>query len=542
MTETAKLSPIRLQVMWTRLIALVEEQAQTMLRTAFSPVVRESGDLSAGIFDHRGRMLAQAVTGTPGHINTMARSVGFFLDLFPLETMEEGDVFVTNDPWYGTGHLNDYVIVTPCFYQKKIVALFACTGHMTDVGGIGFSPAGEDVFYEGVLIPPSKLFSGGKLNETLLAIAKANSRMPLELEGDIYSQVASNETASNRLVELLTEVGESDIVQVADYIIDASRAAITKRLAELPSTKASYSMTVDGFESPIELCCTVQIKDGTVEVDWAGSSKASAFGINVPLNYGTAYTSYALSCALAGDVPNNEGTLSAFAVKAEKGSVLNAQRPQPVACRHVIGAMLPDVVFGCLDQIIPNLVPAESASALWNLSIRGGGEANRYATSIDTSGGTGARPGLDGLSVTSFPSTVRGTPVEIVESATPLIFWKRELREGSGGDGETRGGLGQDMELGSLGPDGFVIFASFDRIAYPARGRNGGKPGSTGELMMKTGEVLNGKGVHRVGPGQSIIIRTPGGGGYGDPVMRSDEARRIDVLRRYTSKPVNSAG
>ncbi|RUW36314.1 hydantoinase B/oxoprolinase family protein [Mesorhizobium sp. M1E.F.Ca.ET.041.01.1.1] len=534
MTENGKVSPIRLQVMWTRLIALVEEQAQTLLRTAFSPVVRESGDLSAGIFDRRGRMLAQAVTGTPGHINTMARSVGFFLDLFPLETMEEGDVYVTNDPWYGTGHLNDYVVVTPSFYESNIVALFACTGHMTDVGGIGFSPAGEDVFYEGVTIPPMKLISRGKVNETLLAIAKANSRMPLELEGDIYSQIASNETGSRRLTELLREVGQKDIVNLADYIVDASRTAMAKRLAGLPASSASYSMTVDGFEEAIELCCSVQIKDGAVNVDWAGSSKASAYGINVPLNYGTAYTSYALSCALAGDIPNNEGTLSAFTVRADKGSVLNATRPQPVACRHVIGAMLPDVVFGCLDQIIPDLVPAESASALWNLSIRGG-ENNRFATSIDTSGGTGARPGLDGLSVTSFPSTVRGTPVEIVESATPLIFWKRELREGSGGDGETRGGLGQDMELGSQGPDGFTIFAAFDRITYPARGRKGGEAGAKGELMLSTGEVLKGKGAHHVKAGQSIIIRTPGGGGYGDPSQRGSEARCVDTLRGYTS-------
>src|SRR5262245_34623465 len=180
------MSAIRLQVMWTRLIALVEEQAQTLLRTAFSPIVRESGDLSAGIFDPRGRMLAQAVTGTPGHINTMARSVGYFLEQIPAGTMAQGDVYVTNDPWHGTGHLNDYVVVTPAFCCGRLIAFFACTGHMTDVGGIGLSPDGRDLFAEGVAIPIMKLVEAGRMNETLLAIAKANSRLPHELEGDVY--------------------------------------------------------------------------------------------------------------------------------------------------------------------------------------------------------------------------------------------------------------------------------------------------------------------------------------------------------------------
>ena len=523
---------VRLQVMWTRLIALVEEQAQTLLRTAFSPIVRESGDLSAGIFDRRGRMLAQAVTGTPGHINTMAGAVAHFLERFAAGAMHEGDVYVTNDPWHGTGHLNDYVVVTPAFHEGRLIALFACTGHMTDVGGIGLSADGGDLFAEGVCVPIMKLIDRGGMNETLLAIAKANSRLPHEIEGDIYSLVASNDVAARRLVDLIREVGARDIDRLADFIVDRSQQAIARRIDDLPKGEASYAMTVDGFESPIELRACVRVAQHRIEVDWAGTSAASRFGINVPLNYAAAYVSYALSCVIAPDVPNNAGTLSAFDVTAPEGCVLHARRPQPVACRHIVGGLLPDVVFGCLDQLLPGRVPAESASALWTLTFRGSRPPG-FTISIVTNGGTGARPDLDGLSATSFPSAVRGTPVEIVEAATPLVFWKRELRVDSGGDGAARGGLGQDMEIGTLDGAPFTLFAAFDRIDHAARGRADGAAGAPGELRVRGGRRLAGKGAHRIEPDDRLIVRTPGGGGYGDPDRRVADARRADRSAGY---------
>jgi N-methylhydantoinase B len=523
---------VRRQVMWTRLTALVEEQAQTLLRTAFSPIVRESGDLSAGIFDRSGRMLAQAVTGTPGHINTMARSVGYFLAAFPASTMAEGDVYVTNDPWHGAGHLNDYVVVTPAFHDGRLVGLFACTGHMTDVGGIGLSPEGGDLFMEGVRVPIMKLMERGRINDTLLRIATGNSRMPTELEGDVYSLIASNETAARRLRELLVEVGTPDIDALADHIVDQSCRAVNERLRSLPQGTASCRMRVDGYEAPVDLIATLTLGDGGVSVDWAGSSTASRFGINVPLNYAAAYTCYALSCALTPDVPNNAGSLSAFQVAAPPGSILNAQRPAPVSCRHIIGGLLPDVVFGCLDQLLPGRMPAESASALWTLTIRGA--SNRpFTVSIVTNGGTGARPGLDGLSATAFPSAVRGTPVEIVEANTPLVFWRRELRPNSGGDGEARGGLGQAMEIASRDGTPFTLFAAFDRIAHPARGRAGGVSGAPGELRLASGKRLAGKGAHRIDPGERLLVHTPGGGGYGDPRRRCAAARAADCSAGY---------
>ncbi|MEM5346107.1 hydantoinase B/oxoprolinase family protein [Paraburkholderia azotifigens] len=534
MQNQATLSPIKLQVVWTRLMSLVEEQAQTLLRTAFSSIVRECGDLSAGVFDTSGRMLAQAVTGTPGHINTMARAVFSFVDAIPVDTMSPGDIYVTNDPWKGTGHLNDYLVVTPAFRGDRVVALFACTGHMTDVGGIGLSPEGSDIFCEGVYIPIMKLADKGKFNETLMTIAKANSRVPTELEGDIYSLIASNETAERRLQELLDESSLDDLSEVAEHIISTSRAAMGERIAALPYGKATYRMTIDGFEAPVELVGTLKIDDAGVSFDWTGTSGMSKNGINVPLNYTTAMTAYALVCSIAPDLPNNEGGLSLFHVSAPNTSIVNAERPHPVACRHIIGLLLPDVVFGCVQQLLPSCpTPSEGASTQWTLTFRGGRTEDPYAISIVTNGGSGARPGLDGLSATSFPSNVRGTPTEIVESSTPLVFWKRELREGSGGAGQWRGGLGQDLEISSLDGRDFTLFAAFDRIDHPARGRSGGEAGRAGELSLSSGPTLPGKGALVIKAHERLIVKTPGGGGYGKPSERDVEASVMDRLIGY---------
>jgi len=529
-------SGLRLQVMWTRLVALVEEQAQTLLRTAFSPIVRESGDLSAGVFDPLGRMLAQAVTGTPGLINTLARSVSAFLAAYPAATMSEGDVYVTNDPWHGTGHLHDYVVVTPAFHDGRLVALFACSGHMTDVGGIGLTPEGADVFMEGIVVPVMKLVDGGRLNETLVKIVTANSRAPGQLEGDLYSLMASNDAAIRRLRELLDEVGFADIEVLADHIVESSRRAVLERLRALPMGTATYRMTVDGFEAPIDLVATLKIGGDGVEIDWSGTSSASTFGINVPFNYAAAYVSYALACVIAPDVPNNEGSLSVYRMTVPEGCILNAKRPQPLSCRHILGGLLPDVVLGSFDQLVRARAPAESASSLWTLTVRGGPADCAYTISIVTTGGTGARPGLDGLSATAFPSVVRGTPVEIVEQATPLVFWRRQLRANSGGQGEFRGGLGQDMEIGTRDDHAFTLFAAFDRIDHPARGRAGGGSGAPGELRRADGRVLSGKGAHRLQPAERLIVRTPGGGGYGDPARRCAAADEVDRTRGYITE------
>lgn len=534
------LGEIELQIMWNRLISVVEEQAQTLLRTAFSPIVREAGDLSAGVFDRQGRMLAQAVTGTPGHVNSMAESVKHFIRHFGLETMKPGDAYITNDPWMGTGHTNDFVITTPCFHRGKLVALFSCTSHLMDIGGIGFGPDATDVFMEGLYIPFLKLFDEGRPNDTLLAMIRANTRLPIDTIGDVYSLASCNDVGCRRLIDMMTEFELETLDELAAHILEKSRAAVLAEIARLPKGSWSNTMVTDGYDEPIVLSATTTITDTGIHVDYTGTSKATRRGINVPLAYTTAYTCFGLGCVVAAKIPNNAGSLEPLTVSAPENCIVNALKPAPVLIRHVIGQMLPDVVFGCLRQAIPDRVPAEGTSCLWNLNMRGSlsdGEGGNYGymLTFTSNGGTGARPASDGLSATAYPSGVKGTPVEIAEQITPLIFWRKELRPDSGGAGRTRGGLGQIIEIGSRIGEPFELLAAFDRIEHPPRGRDGGGDGAAGYVGLNSGKALRGKGVQVIGPGDRLVIKTPGGGGLGPPAERPQALIERDLADGYVT-------
>jgi N-methylhydantoinase B len=538
---------IALQVMWNRLIAIVEEQAQVLVRASFSTSTREAGDLSAGVFDRRGRMLAQSVTGTPGHVNSMAASVLHFLDEFPVETMAPGDVFLTNDPWKGTGHLYDFVVVTPVFHPARpddgVVALFASTSHVVDVGGVGFSMEGREVFHEGLYLPLIRLARHGEIDPSLMAIMRANSRAPDQVEGDVHSLVACNDRGADRLIEMLDEFGldsPESVDGLADHVIERSRDAMLRLVAELPRGTWTNSMRLDGVEDPIDLVCSMTVDESGIAVDFTGTSPLSTWGINVPLAYTVAYTSFGVRCIVGPDVPNNTGSLEVVRVTAPEGSILNAPHPAPVQIRHVVGQMLPDTVFGALAQILPDRVPAEGTSALWNILLDGhwapapGGEGTpgpgeRYIVMSFHSGGAGARPYADGLSATAFPSGVRNMPVEINEAISPIVFWRKELRPGSGGEGRHRGGHGQIMEIGNREGRPFNVSATYERTRHAPRGRDGGEPGAVGRLHLAvSGEPVAPLGRSRIPAGERLVLEFPGGGGFGPPEERDPSAREAD--------------
>ena len=406
--ENAALAGIQRQIMWNRLIAVVEEQAQTMIRTAFSTTVREAGDLSAGIFDVNGRMLAQAVTGTPGHVNSMMESVGHFLRKFPAATMQPGDHYITNDPWLGTGHLHDLTVVTPAFHRGRIIGLFANTAHVIDVGGLGMGPEGRSVFEEGLYIPIIKCFDRGVANATFFDFIRAGSRLPVELEGDVYSLCACNDAGARRLAHMVDEFGMESLEPLADFIFDNSRRATIAEIAKLRRGTFRAGICSDGYEAPVDLRAAMTIRADTIEVDFAGTSGLSQRGINVPAAYCRAYACFGIKVVVAPEIPNNWASLAPFRMIIPEGCILNAPRPYPVSVRHVIGQLLPDLMMGCLHQVVPQRVAAEGSSCLWNPPLRGGaavsGQArgNRKVVAdfeivTFNSGGTGARPGLDGL-------------------------------------------------------------------------------------------------------------------------------------------------
>ncbi|WP_270933333.1 hydantoinase B/oxoprolinase family protein [Falsiroseomonas oryzae] len=532
---------IRLQVMWDRMIAVVEEQAQTLVRTGFSTSTREAGDVSAGVFDTAGRMLAQAVTGTPGHVNSMARAVVHFLDAFPAATMRPGDAFITNDPWKGTGHLHDFTVVTPCFRGGTMVALFACTCHVIDVGGRGMGPEARSVLEEGIFIPIRHFARAGVVDETLVELIRVNVREPVQVVGDIYSLAGCNEVGCRRLLRMMDEFGITDLSGIAAHILDRSRAAMLQAIRAVPPGRYVNRMRVDGLEAPLDLVATMQVGPDGITVDFAGTSPPSAFGINVPLCYTEAYASFGVKCIVAPKVPNNDATLGLIRVTAPADCILNAQPPLPVATRHITGQLLPDLVIGCLAQALRGEVPAEGTSCLWNLMAMGGagnvnvapGEldgATRFNIMSFHSGGTGARPGKDGLSATAFPSGVRNVPIEVTEQLSPLLVRRKEYRMDSGGAGTFRGGLGQVMEVVNLEDVPYTVSANYDRVLFPPRGRDGGKDGARGVLSLASGTVLEGKGRQVVAPGEVLVIEMPGGAGLGDPLQR-DPARVAEDAR-----------
>ncbi len=541
MSKKSALEALHLQIMWNRLISVVEEQAQTLIRTAFSTSVREAGDLSAGVFDVHGRMLAQAVTGTPGHVNAMAASVEFFLRKYPPETMEEGDHYVTNDPWLGTGHLHDFTVVSPAFKDGKLVALFASTSHVVDVGGLGFGPDARSVYEEGLYVPIMPLAKRGAMNESLLALVRANVREPVQVEGDLYSLAACNDTGSRRLLDMMREFALDSLDELAAHIIGHSREAMLVEIQKLEPGTYENAMRIDGYEAPIDLVLKMTVGDKGIDLDFDGTSPISRYGINVPLTYTQAYASFGVRCVVGGQVPNNAGSLEPVRASAPAGSILNAPPPCAVAIRHVIGQMLPDVVLGCLAQANGGKVPAEGTSCLWIPTLlggRGAGEGDTggdFVISMFHAGGTGARPGKDGLSATAFPSGVRNTPVEINETIAPIVIWKKEYRTDSGGAGRHRGGVGQVMEIEHAEGAPFTISAIFDRVEHAPRGRFGGKDGKTGRVRLASGKELKGKGRQDVPAGDRLILEMPGGGGLGDPRERSDESIAEDVAQGFVS-------
>lgn len=526
---------VHLQVIWNRLTAIVEEAAQTLMRTAFSSTVREAGDMCSGLFDPQGRMIAQAVTGTPGHVNTMAEAVKHFLARFPIAGMRPGDQFITNDPWLASGHLHDLTVLAPVFRNGRAVALTGCCCHQVDVGGLGQGPDGRSIYEEGLQIPPMKLVKAGDLNEDLLAIVCENVRTPFEARGDILSYITANESAARRLLAMMGELAIDDLRGASDTIISRSRRVVETAIAELPKGTWRHAIALDGYDRPIRLEAALTIADREIRVDYEGSSPASPLGINVVANYCLAYTAFALKCVVAPEIPNNAGSLAPFHIATSRGSILNAERPWPVSARHVVGLMLPDLIFGCLDQALPGRVPAEGASCNWTVQLRRDpdqavGQAPTFDAVFFNTGGCGARPTLDGLSATAFPSGVKAMPVEAVEYGAPIVIWRKELAPDSGGAGQFRGGLGLAVEIGARHPAPLSLLAMFERIAHAAQGRAGGRAGTCGHVAFKDGRPLQGKGLQRIPAGERLILQTPGGGGYGDPRARARDALRQDIV------------
>ncbi|MEM7444919.1 MAG: hydantoinase B/oxoprolinase family protein [Pseudomonadota bacterium] len=528
---------ITLDILWSRLIATANDQAAALMRSSFTSIVREAGDLSAGVFDRRGRMIAQAVTGTPGHINSMATGMVWFLERFPVDSLKPGDVLITNDPWKTASQLNDITIATPVFKNGRCIAFFANCCHALDIGGRGLSADSRSVFEEGIFLPVMKLIDQGEPVEAVFELIRANVRTPEEVMGDIHCQIVGNEAGAKQLLSFMDEFGLEDIEELADEIVTRSEAAMRDRIRDLPDGRYPYKLTIDGFDEPLTLKAEILVKGDELTVDFAGSPGQVPLGVNVTLNYTAAYTTYGVKCALAGDIPNNEGSFIPVTVRAPEGTLLNAKYPAAVGGRHLVGHFLPSVVMGALAEALPDQVMAPGFDGLWDTHIAGVDRrtGEHFSYTWFSAGGTGALSDQDGLSATAYPSGIAGVPAEVIETLAPLVVRRRELRTDSGGAGRFRGGLGQTMEIEVLTDEPYLFSGLYERTKHPAPGLHGGRAGEAGELLTNNGTTLEPK-ISALVPADTVtVLEMPGGGGYGDPKQRERDAMLRDVREGYVS-------
>ena len=509
---------IELEILWSNLTSIVTEQARALQRVAFSPIVREAGDLATALFDSRARVVAQTIAGTPGHINSLA-AAGATMAARYGGKLAPGDVLITNDPWIGAGHFFDITVLAPAFMDGKLIGYAGATAHHTDIGGYGLGAGARDVHEEGLWIPPSKLYEAGQANQLLHEIIKHNVRTPDYVFGDLAAQVSSCRTGAERLVALCRAHILPDIEILADQIIARSELATRQAIRKLRSGTACGESKFDtpgGEFVTLKAAVTVDSERGELTVDFAGSSGQSKTGINVVMNYTHAYAAFAVKICLNPEIPNNHGSLAPIKVTAPKGCIVNCEYPAPVNARHVVGMYVPMPILKALYQFVPERVIAEGSGSVWTVQIQGNGADGRPFTSsvFNYSGGMGARATKTGLSATCFPAGVSAVPVEILEAAMPIVFGRKEIRTGSGGAGAFRGGDGQIISFRVATSDPWVLNVSPVCLKEGPEGLAGAQRGLPGRCLVN-GEAFSDFRKMIMNPEDVVVLETPGGGGYG---------------------------
>lgn len=535
-----QVDPVLVGLVANRLHSMLDEQQAALINTAFSPVVRESYDLACAAFDSQGNMIGQSSAGTPGHINALATGMHHITSKFAPEELSGGDVLITNDPWMTAGQINDITVATPVFRGDQLIAWFASCCHSPDVGGRILSAAATEIYEEGLRLPIMKLRTADGPNQALEEIIRTNVRTPDETMGDIYAQVSANEVGARSLLKLMDEFSLISIDEIALEIMHRSEVALRQAIEKLEDGSHTAEMVCDGYQGEkLTLAVRITVSGDSITVDYEGSSRQSNYGVNVVLNYTRAYTYFAIKAALAPEVPHNAGSFRPVTITAPDGSVLNCIEPAPVASRHLVGHFLPSLVFEALRPAVPAGLPAASADALWMNVWRGEGiqpDSQPFTLTMFSAGGSGARPGKDGLTTTGFPTGVRAAPTEVLETLTPLVQVQRELLQDSGGAGQFRGGLGQRLQVCRRGNSGWSVNANIDRVENPAPGALGGLEGSNGSFKdVVSGEHLPRKSLVRLASDALVEFELPGGGGYHSPLQRSVKAVFTDVVDGYIS-------
>jgi N-methylhydantoinase B len=540
MTETVRnaFDPVTLEILWSRLISIADESAAALLRTSFSTIVRESNDFATVLMDANGDSLAENTAGIPSFVGILPRTLKHFLERFPKDSWKPGDCVITNDPWMATGHLPDMTMAAPIFHRGRLVGFSGSIAHLPDIGGAGWTPDCRELFEEGVRIPPLKFLDAGRPNRDVFDIILGNVRVPDQVLGDLYAQVTAQAVCARRLAEFLDDAGMVDLGELSRALQDRAEAAMRKAIEAVPDGVYRGVADADGFdddETHIE--CTIAVRGSDMAVDYAGTSKQIDRGLNSVMNYTYAYTVYPIKCALDPLTPRNEGSYRSITVEAPLGSILNPRYPAPCNARQLTGHLLAGALYKALAEAVPEKVIAESGSAPTLRSVYSGIDrrGDRFSQILFASGGMGAGARQDGHSCTAFPTNAGCGSIEAFEAISPLIVWKKELRRDSGGAGRRRGGLGQDVEVEVVSREPIRLSLLSDRQKHAPQGMLGGRDGVGVDIRLADGRKPHPKSRATLAPGDRLILRYGGGGGFGDPRERDPEAVRRDVLDGYVS-------
>ena len=512
---------IELEILWGNLVSIVSEQAKALQRTAFSPIVREAGDLATALFDANARMVAQGLAGTPGHINSLGAAARNLVGVIPPEEIHPGDVLITNDPWMSAGHFFDITVLTPIFRREALIGYCGSTIHHTDIGGYGIGAGARDIHEEGLWIPVLKLYERGEPNAVLHKIIETNVRTPKAIFGDLAAQRSSGKMGADRLNAMCDRYGLDDIRELADEVIGRSEQATRADIRKLPAGTLHGETSFDvpgGDVITLKTAVTVDTAQGEILIDFAGSSPPSRHGINVVPAYTHAYSTFAVRSVLNPDLPNNAGSLAPIKVKLPGDCIVNAEYPVPVNARHVVGMYVPFPILNALAEIMPERVVAEGSGAVWTIQIQGRDRDNRPFTSsmFNYSGGMGARAGKDGLPATCYPTGVSAVPIEVLEASIPIEFRCKELIRGTGGAGKFSGGDGQRIGFRMRTGRDWLINAIPSRLNASAQGLLGGAPGAAGAFLINGQSSLEAR-KKAMQANDEVEMHTPGGGGFGTP-------------------------
>jgi N-methylhydantoinase B len=534
--------PITLEILWRRLISIVDEADSTVSRTAFSSLLRDAHDYTCMFTDRKGRELAQGTFATPGQSGAMALGIQNLVNKLPVETYKPDDVFITNDPWALAGHLNDVCVMSPIFYKDKLVAFTACVFHHSDIGG-RVSSDNHDVFEEGLFIPLVKLYDGGVLNQSVIDMIRWNVRTSDEVVGDIRSQIAANHVCAEKICQMLQENDFDSLDDLADQIISRTEKSMREEIEKIPDGiyKAEGIIEQMKGQKDVVIKAAIEVKGSDITVDLDGSSPQVNWGGNVVYNFTYAYVFMAMKSMFGPDIPNNDGCARPLKLSAPEGSVVNCKFPAAVAARLVIGHFITEIIYRALSGALPDKVIAASGGTPAQMNVFYGkrNDERPWHSVIIRGGGMGASFVNDGNYVYIFPANGANTPIEIFESDTPLIIENRELLTNSGGPGRMKGGLGQrevfrvpDDKYAPIPPVNLGIQAG--RHIHPPEGLFGGKPGTKAQFLVN-GVSGNPFGLTQLKPGDVVIIDAAGGGGYGNPLEREPEMVESDVIEGYVS-------